>query len=664
MGQGATRSVGAPRAAAAVALVAWTLAVAAVVVRVAARVPFEGDLLFFVVDATAALVQGAVAAVVLARRAHPVGWLVAVMAVGCGASAVGGAWSAYRISHPLVPAAEPVAALYGWAWVPGTLALFLVVPWLVREGRLPPVARTGATAGGVLAAAMTAQQLLAPQRDNTGLLAAAVVLGLLTAAATAWRHRHGSLEERPGLGLLALGTALMAASFIPLLFLRTAPDLMMAVPLTHLACQVLFPVALLVTVLRNRLWGIDLAVSRASILALLTLGLVVVYAAVTLAVTALVGNDAVARAAAAVGVVLAVQPARTRLDRQVRRLVYGEAANPGHAALLVGAHLSAADDSDALLRTLAAGVGESLRLESVTLAPADGALAPVTWGRATSVPYERRLERGGRVVGTLTFTGRPGERLDSRSATAVDGLLPVVSAGMALTAGAHALARARDTATRARLAERQLIRRELHDGIGPWLTGLGLGLQAARNTLGRDPSATAVLLGELQAEVDQRVQDVRLLSRSLLPPVLDEHGLAAALEDLAQRTDHGFGVHLDIDDVRTYEESRQLDARVAAAAYAIVAESVVNAGRHSGADGCRVSVRIEAGPGVPPEAWLAVSCLDDGVGVPPDATTGVGTRSLRERAEELGGAVEIVPGPTGRGTLVRARVPLSPEPTV
>ena len=78
---------------------------------------------------------------------------------------------------------------------------------------------------------------------------------------------------------------------------------------------------------------------------------------------------------------------------------------------------------------------------------------------------------------------RPANGSTPGPATSLDHLLPVVAAGLALVQGAADLERARDAATRARLAERRLIRRELHDGIGPWLSGLRLGLQGARNTL-------------------------------------------------------------------------------------------------------------------------------------------------------------------------------------
>jgi signal transduction histidine kinase len=53
------------------------------------------------------------------------------------------------------------------------------------------------------------------------------------------------------------------------------------------------------------------------------------------------------------------------------------------------------------------------------------------------------------------------------------------------------------------------------------------------------------------------------------------------------------------------------------------------------------------------------SITDDGIGIPPDAQPGVGTRSFRDRAEELGGTVTVRPGPTG-GTEVRIVLPIGP----
>jgi signal transduction histidine kinase len=83
---------------------------------------------------------------------------------------------------------------------------------------------------------------------------------------------------------------------------------------------------------------------------------------------------------------------------------------------------------------------------------------------------------------------------------------------------------------------------------------------------------------------------------------------------------------------------------------------VTNASRHSGTDRCTVSAAVEDGPDGP---VLVVVCDDEGVGLAADRTPGVGTRSMRERASELGGRVGIL-GREPAGTRVRAVLPLVP----
>jgi signal transduction histidine kinase len=642
-----------PRTAWTVAVLAGSLGLSAVALQVASGVTvLLGDLLFVLVDATVALVYGAVAAVVLARRPHVVGWLTALAAVGGGVSALGGAWRSYVSTHPGLPPLDGLTAAYGWAWVPGTLALFVLVPWLVRSGRLGPVAWCGVAGGTAAIAAF----LLAPPYAPQAAIGGVVVMGLLTAAATAWRWRRGPVADRRGLGLLALGTALMALSFVPLLATWASPDVAFALPLTHLACQALFPAAILVCVLRNRLWGLDLVLSRATVAAMLALGLALVYAVVVVVAAAVV-HGAAAQVVAAVGVALAVQPLHAWLRRRVHVLVYGDGGDPGRAALSVGRRLASVADAEGLVAALADGVREALRLEGATIAwpapagAADARPADDPDGEPVGGETVRDVVHGGRVLGRLHVTARAGERLDRRTREALDQILPVLGAGLALAQAARELEAAREATTAARLAERRVIRRELHDGIGPWLSGLRLGLQGARNALTTDPDAAAAVLDALGDEVRQRTEDVRTLSRSLLPPSLDDLGLEAALSELAGRQAvAGFVVDLRCD------PCVGLDPNVAAAAYAIASESVVNAARYSGADECRLTVAVGA-------ETLTVTCEDAGRGIAAGTPAGVGTRSMRERAEELGGSLVVTdarPGAVVPGTRVRAELPLLP----
>ena len=144
------------------------------------------------------------------------------------------------------------------------------------------------------------------------------------------------------------------------------------------------------------------------------------------------------------------------------------------------------------------------------------------------------------------------------------------------------------------------------------------------------------------------MQDVRLLSRSLLPPLLDEEGLGPASASSARRSSEGgFDVRLDAGD------PADLDPRVRAAAYAIVSESVVNASRLQR----RRRLRGERDRAGRPRSWSP--CVDLGSGIPDGAPSGVGLRSMRERADELGGVVTVEPHAPG-GTRVHAILPLDP----
>ena len=101
----------------------------------------------------------------------------------------------------------------------------------------------------------------------------------------------------------------------------------------------------------------------------------------------------------------------------------------------------------------------------------------------------------------------------------------------------------------------------------------------------------------------------------------------------------------------TAGELPPLRAAVEVAAYRIATEAVANAVRHAGASTCTVDLGLSGDD-------LLVEITDDGSGVPADAVPGVGSTSMRERAAELGGTLDVTTAP-GAGTTVRARLPLA-----
>nr|WP_241267606.1 ATP-binding protein [Streptomyces scabichelini] len=304
---------------------------------------------------------------------------------------------------------------------------------------------------------------------------------------------------------------------------------------------------------------------------------------------------------------------------------------------------------------MAESIAASFNLGSVRVLDEDGK-PQVTIGdpaglESVAVPLVVRR----REAGTLLVTARPGERLDRRARTALDEVAPVVAAAVHLAAVTRELRESRGRLAAARDDERRALRRELHDQLGPALAGIGLGLAAARNLLPAGSPADP-LLARLRTEVDTQVEEVRVLARGLVPPVLAELGLVPALRELVMRHEaDGLTVVVHAEDGLVRDD---VPREVAGTVYAVVAEALRNVSRHARARTCTVTVT-----GLAPGAGdlLTLSVEDDGRGIGPGARPGVGTESLRERAEALGGTIDWGPGEDGHGTRLVLRVPLRPE---
>ena len=695
---------GHPVAALAVLVVALGLALASIVLLALNDPEWTQNQWYFLVDLADAVVYGLVAWLILARRTHPGAWILALTAVGGGVAALSFEWANWLATHPDGPTLNPLPSAQSWAWVPGTLALVLVVPWLIREGPLDRRARAAVAAGVALTASFLLLRLTDPWpwpdgptatpfpirstwwvdlavRLEPWLMGGVVVLGSLGAADVVRRWVARPLEERRGLGWLAVGVVPLILSFVPLaLPAGWVEGLPVAfIPLLHLSSQLFFPAAVLVAVLRQRLWGLDLVVSRAVLWALLTAAVVASYVAAVAALSPLLAREQAPEVLATALVAAGFQPARAWLQRRVDRLVRGEAANPLRAVRRVG--LGPAGDGEDALAGLADGLAASLRLGSVAIelaaVPGEGAGTVVTAarvGEAVGEEVEVPLVSHQGVIGRLVVTARPGERLDAHSRTSLDELGPVVATAVELAVATRALGRSRRRLAAARDEERRALRRELHDGLGPALAGINLGLQAARNQLATDPALAAELLDRISAELDGRVEEVRGLARGLLPPALGELGLEPALAGLAER----YAVTgLDVRLALAADALAEVPPDVADNVYAIVSEAVRNVHRHAGATSCEVRIALDApaarepapasaGPGgdvagagvavADPPTGLVVSVTDDGSGVGTGAALGVGLVSMRERAEGLGGTLAVTPS-AGGGTRVEVKVP-------
>lgn len=202
----------------------------------------------------------------------------------------------------------------------------------------------------------------------------------------------------------------------------------------------------------------------------------------------------------------------------------------------------------------------------------------------------------------------------------------------------------------AREQENSRISRELHDELGQNLTSLKMDLAWLESNTPRDNAKIARTLAGMRAVLDSTVAATRRISADLRPLMLDDLGLLAALEWLAEETSrrHGFRVELSVD-----PESEHLAEPLASQVYRIVQESLTNAGRHAGAGTVGVTLRT-----IGREVHLDV--LDDGRGLSQEDLQKKGSFGLvgiRERVYILAGSVEIR-GDPGHGTVIHVRLPI------
>ena len=190
------------------------------------------------------------------------------------------------------------------------------------------------------------------------------------------------------------------------------------------------------------------------------------------------------------------------------------------------------------------------------------------------------------------------------------------------------------------MGERRRLERDLHDGAQQRLVALSLQLGLARRKLEDDPALGGRLLDAARGELNRALEELRELARGIHPAILTDRGLPAALEALAQRAP----LPVDLDEM---PEDR-LPAAVEAAAYFVVAESLTNVAKYSGAQHASVRVGRE-------DSYAVVEVSDDGVGGA-DPAAGTGLRGLADRLAALDGRLEVH-SPPGGGTVIRANIP-------
>jgi signal transduction histidine kinase len=634
-----------------------SVAAALVAVSITSRtgtwgVPSLADQLTDLTVAVSCSVMGP--AVLAGRRpSRRLGWLFVAVGAAAGLTTLATAGAAAATSA--TSWAQALASISTLAWVFGFLPLLTLLPLLYPDGRaLGPrwrLAGVAAVVGMVLLAVAAALhpdrfqgRVEIPKAVSAGsvadLLGPVVAVVLVPAVLASFvslfvrLRRSGGLERRQVVVLLGAVALLVTEVAVHALLPGGVQ------PFSQAVAVLMLPVATGVAVTRHRLFELDLAILRGlvalSVAGCLTGAFLTVFAIIR-AVTE--DGSTVATAVAAACAALLLQPLGSRLSRGAERLLYGDRADPFAVVSRFATLLRDGVPLDELPERVCETVVSSLRLGSARL-EMGGTVAEV--GEAVGAAYAVELVHRGEPLGTLRVTPRPGEQVvDARDrdllAAIADQIAPAVSAVRSYAE----LRRSREALVAAREEERRRLRRELHDGVGAALAGARLQLESAR-ALVEDPVAGR-LLDAAGAGVAAAVDDVRHVTEDLRPPALDELGLAVSLRGLAERmSSPAHPVQAAV------VELPPLPAAVEVACFRIASEALTNAIRHSGGTHTRLTVQI-AGP------RLVLEVVDDGTGITAGARTdGVGLVSMRQRAEEVGGRVELL---ADHGTTVRVELP-------
>jgi signal transduction histidine kinase len=189
-------------------------------------------------------------------------------------------------------------------------------------------------------------------------------------------------------------------------------------------------------------------------------------------------------------------------------------------------------------------------------------------------------------------------------------------------------------------AARRRIERDLHDGAQQQLVALALELRLLRAKV-KDQEDVVPMVDGLSERLASALAELRELARGIHPTILTEQGLAPAIDALADRAPTTVHARVDVE--------QRLAPPVEAAAYFVVAEALTNVVKYAQAGAVDVAVRC-AGDEV------LVDVTDDGVGGV-DVGAGSGLRGLQDRLAAVDGELDI-DSPPGRGTRLRARIPL------
>lgn len=375
--------------------------------------------------------------------------------------------------------------------------------------------------------------------------------------------------------------------------------------------------------------ALGIIVSRGVVGALLSGIFFACYALVVAAVGALVGGGAPTAAGAAFGSAVLFAALARPITQHVENLTYGDDEAPDVLVALLTARLASHSEGPALPALLSLTC-ERLHLDEVRLDP------PVADPRPASAGEVNTLVGG--VPHRIWAQPTRGSRLTRRTQRALAAAADPLVAGALLDTRTEDLRLSRLRLATTREEERRELRSQLHDDVVPSLAATRHRITAAADA---SENGRVAHLDAAVRSIDDAVESLRSLARTLRPPELDSLGFLPALQLFAARMSIPVAITGNGD---------RLPESTEATVYRIAVEALLNAERHAHATAAEVDLTELAGS-------ISLVVTDDGVGGAEGLTWGVGLVSIRERVSELGGRLYLADNHP-RGLRLECQLPL------